>query len=55
MYQEEQVMYPASLESERFKVAIVSCQSQGYEVNNEYLISENEGLSWEITRALKCD
>lgn len=52
--QEEQVMYPSSLENERFMVAIVNCKRQG-SGPGDALMLETEGTSWEITRALKCD
>lgn len=38
--QEEQIMYPSSLENERFVVALVRCRG-------------TDAHSWEITRALK--
>ena len=47
-------MYPSSLESERFMVAIVNCRGKGYGAGED-LTLENEGLSWEITRAMKCE
>ncbi|XP_050239803.1 uncharacterized protein LOC126688911 [Quercus robur] len=50
--EEEQVMYPSSLENERFMVALVNCKKQGYGVSGG-LIQENDDVSWEITRALK--
>lgn len=52
--EEEQVMYPSSLENERFMVAIVNCKRQGSGPGDALLL-ETEGTSWEITRALKCD
>ncbi|CBI22888.3 unnamed protein product, partial [Vitis vinifera] len=52
--EEEQVMYPSSLESERFMVAILNCKRQGYGAGEDPTL-ENEGVSWEITRALKCE
>ncbi|KAB1213496.1 hypothetical protein CJ030_MR5G003434 [Morella rubra] len=52
--EEEQVMYPSSLEKERFMVAVVNCKRQGYGVGNG-LILDNEAVSWEISRALKCE
>ncbi|KAM6548565.1 hypothetical protein CsatB_020241 [Cannabis sativa] len=48
--EEEQVMYPSSLENERFMVALVNCNIEGYGQ-----ISDNDMISWEITRALKCE
>lgn len=48
-------MYPSSLENEKFMVAIVNCKNrQGYG-DNGGLIPENDDVSWEITRALKCE
>ncbi|XP_022760694.1 uncharacterized protein LOC111306929 isoform X1 [Durio zibethinus] len=41
--EDEQVMYPSSLENERFMVALVNCKRQ----------PEADAVSWEITRALK--
>ncbi|XP_024197123.1 uncharacterized protein LOC112200331 [Rosa chinensis] len=52
--EEEQVMYPASLDNERFMVAIVNCKRQG-SGPGDALVLATEGISWEITRALKCD
>ncbi|KAJ9699787.1 hypothetical protein PVL29_005586 [Vitis rotundifolia] len=52
--EEEQVMYPSSLESERFMVAILNCKRQGNGAGADPTL-ENEGVSWEITRALKCE
>ncbi|XP_047317426.1 uncharacterized protein LOC124920892 isoform X2 [Impatiens glandulifera] len=48
--EEEQIIYPSSLESERFRVSLVNCRrpSPG---NNLY--EESDTLSWEITRAIK--
>lgn len=55
-YQEEQIMYPSSLEHEheRFTVVIVNCKRQGYGVADSPT-QENDALIWEITRALKCE
>ncbi|KAL2464250.1 Nucleic acid-binding proteins superfamily [Forsythia ovata] len=41
--EEEQIMYPSSLEHEKFTVAIVNCGRQDDMVN------------WEVTRAMKCE
>ncbi|XP_021290535.1 uncharacterized protein LOC110421296 [Herrania umbratica] len=50
--EDEQVMYPSSLENERFKVALVNCKRQGYG-SCDSLTPEADAVSWEITRALK--
>ncbi|KAF8387640.1 hypothetical protein HHK36_026293 [Tetracentron sinense] len=50
--EEEQAMYPSSLENERFTVALVNCQRQCYGPGG-CLIQENDSVAWEITRALK--
>jgi hypothetical protein len=42
-------MYPASLENERFIVAIVNCGAEG----GGWVKHENERIEWEITRAMK--
>uniref|UniRef100_A0A5B7C8V5 Nucleic acid-binding proteins superfamily n=1 Tax=Davidia involucrata TaxID=16924 RepID=A0A5B7C8V5_DAVIN len=52
--EEEQIMYPSSLENERFTVAIVNCGRQDYGLNNS-LNQEHDTVMWEITRALKCE
>ncbi|XP_015937060.1 uncharacterized protein LOC107462897 [Arachis duranensis] len=41
----EQVMYRSSLEKEKFMVALVNCERDGLD----------DSVSWEITRAYKCD
>uniref|UniRef100_A0A2N9IKJ7 Cell division control protein 24 OB domain-containing protein n=1 Tax=Fagus sylvatica TaxID=28930 RepID=A0A2N9IKJ7_FAGSY len=53
--EEEQVMYPSSLENEKFMVAIVNCKNRQSYGDNGGLIPENDDVSWEITRALKCE
>ncbi|KAK2990244.1 hypothetical protein RJ640_014696 [Escallonia rubra] len=50
--EEEQIMYPSSLEHERFAVALVNCRRQGYGLADG-LMQEDDMLMWEITRALK--
>ncbi|XP_016898971.2 uncharacterized protein LOC103483891 isoform X1 [Cucumis melo] len=52
--EEEQVMYPSSLENENFVVAIVNCRRQSRKYGNNVNFA-NDPLSWEITRALKCE
>ena len=54
IFQEEQVMYPSSLENERFMGALVYCKMKDYGLSDG-LICENDSLSWEITRGLKCE
>ncbi|KAF7837720.1 nucleic acid-binding-like protein [Senna tora] len=51
--EEEQVMYPSSLENERFMVALVNCKREGYGLMNG--LSPDDAISWEITRAYKCE
>ncbi|KAL3508164.1 hypothetical protein ACH5RR_033546 [Cinchona calisaya] len=46
--EEEQIMYPSSLENERFMVAIVNCRR-----DNGPTDAENEKIAWEVTRATK--
>ncbi|XP_027165213.1 uncharacterized protein LOC113765288 isoform X2 [Coffea eugenioides] len=45
--EEEQILYPSSLENERFIVAIVSCRSDDGGLIN----AEHEKTAWEVTRA----
>ncbi|GKV45027.1 hypothetical protein SLEP1_g52156 [Rubroshorea leprosula] len=52
--EDEQIMYPYSLGNERFTVALVNCEKQGYG-SNDNLVQEIDGVSWEITRAIKRD
>ncbi|KAF3433419.1 hypothetical protein FNV43_RR24521 [Rhamnella rubrinervis] len=52
--EEEQVMYPSSLQNERFVVALVNCKRPGYR-GSDCLLHENDAISWEITYALKCE
>nr|DAD38277.1 TPA_asm: hypothetical protein HUJ06_008918 [Nelumbo nucifera] len=52
--EEEQAMYPSSLENERFRVAIVNCKRQGYGLAGG-LDQENDSVAWEITWASKCE
>ncbi|KAI9194060.1 hypothetical protein LWI28_002799 [Acer negundo] len=53
--EEEQIIYPSSLENERFMVAVVkSCgKRQDFCGLNDSLNRETDAYSWEITRALK--
>ncbi|CAN4106259.1 unnamed protein product [Withania somnifera] len=49
--EEEQIMYPSSLEHETFKVALVNCREKV-----EGLVDQDhEAIEWEITRAMKCE
>lgn len=50
--EEEQVMYPISLENERYTVAMVNCGQQGT-VYGDRDSMEHVVATWEITRALK--
>uniref|UniRef100_A0A7C8YDU2 Cell division control protein 24 OB domain-containing protein n=1 Tax=Opuntia streptacantha TaxID=393608 RepID=A0A7C8YDU2_OPUST len=50
--EEEQVIYPCSLENERYIVAIVNCK-QHDAIFKECAAIENDVVPWEITRALK--
>lgn len=50
--EEEQIMYPSSLEGERFMVALVNCKRGHYE-SSDGITQETQASSWEITRALK--
>ncbi|THG18194.1 hypothetical protein TEA_017138 [Camellia sinensis var. sinensis] len=52
--EEEQIMYPTSLENERFTVALANCRRQGYGHSGS-LTEEHSDVTWEITRALKCE
>ncbi|KAL5782143.1 hypothetical protein ACOSP7_007172 [Xanthoceras sorbifolium] len=54
--EEEQIIYPSSLENERFMVALVKCHNrQDYYGLNDNRIRGTDAYSWEITRALKCE
>lgn len=55
LFEEEQVMYPSSLESERFMVALVNCGRQGDEVSKNPGLEDNEEVIWEITRGHKSE
>lgn len=52
-YQEEQVMYPSSLENESFMVALVNCKNETYGLIQGP--SLDNSIAWEITRAYKCE
>ncbi|XP_022138137.1 uncharacterized protein LOC111009381 isoform X2 [Momordica charantia] len=52
--EEEQVMYPSSLENESFVVAIVNCRTRSSGRADSFDHS-NDPVLWEITRALKCE
>ncbi|XP_027368707.1 uncharacterized protein LOC113874692 [Abrus precatorius] len=49
--EEEQLIYPSSLENERFMVALVNCKRDGCVIDG---LSPDDLISWEITRAYKC-
>ncbi|GFQ01767.1 hypothetical protein PHJA_002320600 [Phtheirospermum japonicum] len=48
--QEEQIMYPSSLEHEKFAVAIANCRKQDCA---GFLEQDHDMVDWEITRAIK--
>uniref|UniRef100_A0A7N0UF69 Nucleic acid-binding protein n=1 Tax=Kalanchoe fedtschenkoi TaxID=63787 RepID=A0A7N0UF69_KALFE len=48
--EEEQIMYPSSLEHEKFTVALVYCKT---DVDGPKLSIDGDKFDWEITRALK--
>lgn len=50
--EEEQVIYPCSLENEKFMIALVNCGQQETTFK-ECVTAENDMIPWEITRALK--
>ncbi|KAI3717667.1 hypothetical protein L1987_69427 [Smallanthus sonchifolius] len=52
--EEEQLMYPSSLENERFIIALVNSKQEGFGSVNGPLL-EDDISSWEITQALKSD
>lgn len=49
--EEEQIMYPSSLEHETFKVALVNCRKKV----KGLLDQDHDIIAWEITRAMKCE
>ncbi|CAJ1940854.1 unnamed protein product [Sphenostylis stenocarpa] len=49
--EDEQLMYPSSLGNERFMVALVKCTRDGCEIDGLL----DDSISWEITRAYKCE
>ncbi|KAI9123199.1 hypothetical protein K1719_006088 [Acacia pycnantha] len=51
--EEEQVMYPSSLENESFMVALVNCKNDSYGLTQGP--SLDNSTAWEITRAYKCE
>lgn len=48
--EEEQIMYPSSLEHETFKVALVNCRKKVGLMDQDH-----DTIAWEITRAMKCE
>ncbi|XP_024995191.1 uncharacterized protein LOC112528403 [Cynara cardunculus var. scolymus] len=54
--EEEQIMYPSSLEHERFIVALVHSKREGFgPANGQTLGIQDDISNWEITQALKSD
>ncbi|XP_050235238.1 uncharacterized protein LOC126683404 [Mercurialis annua] len=53
LHEDEQFMYPSSLENESFIVALVNSKREGYGLHG--LTLETDTVSWEITRALRND
>ncbi|TMX02762.1 hypothetical protein EJD97_020010 [Solanum chilense] len=49
--EEEQIMYPSSLEHETFKVALVNCRKKVKGVVDQ----DHDTIAWEITRSMKCE
>lgn len=47
-------MFFSSLHEERFTVALVNCNMEVYGQSDGF-VHENDSVSWEITRALKCE
>ncbi|XP_016454323.1 uncharacterized protein LOC107778558 isoform X1 [Nicotiana tabacum] len=47
--EEEQIMYPSSLEHETFKVALVNCRKKVEGLMDQ----DHDAVEWEITRAMK--
>ncbi|KAI6692934.1 hypothetical protein NL676_020644 [Syzygium grande] len=52
--EDEQLIYPSSLENEKFIVAVVNCGRHGYGLSTS-LSLESDTVQWEITGALRCD
>ncbi|KAI3469287.1 hypothetical protein Pfo_025950 [Paulownia fortunei] len=50
--EEEQIMYPSSLEHEKFIVAIANCTRQD---SGGFLEQDHDMVDWEVTRAIKCE
>lgn len=50
--QEEQIMYPSSLEHEKFIVAIVNSRRQEC---GAFMERDHDMVDWEVTRAIKCE
>ncbi|KAH6831854.1 Nucleic acid-binding proteins superfamily [Perilla frutescens var. hirtella] len=51
--EEEQIMYPSSLEQEKFVVAIVNCRRK--ESCGGFMVQDQSTVDWEVTRAIKCE
>ncbi|XP_011100767.1 uncharacterized protein LOC105178892 isoform X1 [Sesamum indicum] len=50
--EEEQIMYPSSLEHEKFIVAIVNSRRQEC---GAFMERDHDMVDWEVTRAIKCE
>ncbi|XP_057809720.1 uncharacterized protein LOC131024227 [Salvia miltiorrhiza] len=50
--EEEQIMYPSSLEQEKFVIAIVNCRRK--ERCQGFMAQDQSTADWEVTRAIKC-
>ncbi|PIN07779.1 hypothetical protein CDL12_19646 [Handroanthus impetiginosus] len=50
--EEEQIMYPSSLEHEKFMVAIVNSRRHDC---GRIVQQDNDMVNWEVTRAIKCE
>ncbi|KAL0348588.1 UNVERIFIED_CONTAM: hypothetical protein Sangu_1086600 [Sesamum angustifolium] len=50
--EEEQIMYPSSLEHEKFIVAIVNSRRQD---SGGFMEQDHDMVDWEVTRAIKCE
>ncbi|KAK6161013.1 hypothetical protein DH2020_004394 [Rehmannia glutinosa] len=51
--EEEQIMYPSSLEHEKFIVAIANCRRQ--DDCGGFVEQDHDMVDWEVTRAIKCE
>ncbi|XP_071704171.1 uncharacterized protein [Rutidosis leptorrhynchoides] len=54
--EDEQIMYPSSLEDERFIVALVNSKREGFGSSDRLMLNyDDDEAIWEITQALKAD